>query len=412
MKSVQEQSDYICKGAVEVISRTELRDKLQRSVESGQPLTIKVGFDPTAPDLHLGHTVLLRKMKHFQDLGHRVVFLIGDFTGLIGDPTGRSRTRPPLSPEQIVENAETYRRQVFKILDAEKTVVDFNSRWLGAMSSYEWIKLCAKYTVAAMLKRDDFSRRYQAEQPICIHEFLYSLAQAYDSVVLQADFELGGTDQKFNLLVGRDIQREFGMEPQVIVTMPILEGLDGVEKMSKSLNNYVSLQEDAKTMYGKIMSISDALMFRYYELLTDCTPGELQRMRQGVASEQLHPMDLKQRLARQIASDFCGAAAAKQAAEDFAREFQRRETPESMPEFFLPAGPLALPDVLTAAALAESKSEGRRLIQAGAVWVDQQKVSNVGLKLGAGIYIIRCGRLRWARVRIADRAAKNSAETH
>ncbi|MBI4454531.1 MAG: tyrosine--tRNA ligase [Acidobacteria bacterium] len=402
MKSVQEQLNYICKGAAEIISISEMQTKLQRSVQTRQPLTVKVGFDPTAPDLHLGHTVLIRKMQHFQDLGHRVIFLIGDFTGLIGDPTGRSKTRPPLSTEQILQNAETYKKQVFKILDPEKTVIDFNSRWLAAMTSQDWIKLCAKYTVAAMLKRDDFATRYRTEQSIGIHELLYPLAQAYDSVVLQADFELGGTDQKFNLLVGRDIQREFGMEPQVILTMPILEGLDGVEKMSKSLNNYVGIQEDPKTIYGKIMSISDGLMFRYYERLTNLAPSEIEKMRRDVASEKpsLHPMELKQRLAEQIVSDFHGPVAARAAAEAFGRQFQQREVPEVMPEFSFTGAPLSLADVLTRSALAESKSQARRLIQSGAVSVDQSKVSDVALKLSVGQYVIRCGRLKWARVKI------------
>ncbi|MBI3940420.1 MAG: tyrosine--tRNA ligase [Acidobacteria bacterium] len=400
MKPVREQFDTLRKGAVDIISTAEMLAKLEDSVQRHRPLTVKVGFDPTAPDLHLGHTVLLRKMKHFQDLGHRVVFLIGDFTGLIGDPTGRSRTRPPLSAEQIAENAETYKRQVFKILDPVQTVVDFNSRWLGAMTSQEWIRLCARYTVAAMLKRDDFSRRYQTEQPISIHELLYPLAQAYDSVVLKADFELGGTDQKFNLLVGRDIQREFGMEPQVILTLPILEGLDGVEKMSKSLNNFVSIQEDPRTMYGKIMSISDPLMFRYYELLTDCAGAELDQMRRGVESGRLHPMDLKRKLAEQIVSDFHGLPAARAAAESFTREFQQGEIPDSIKEFFFRTGPVPLTDILTESSLAESKSDARRLIQAGAVSVDQHKATDVTLKLPSGSYVIRCGKLRWARVSV------------
>ncbi len=399
MKSVQEQLDLIRKGAVEIISKAELEKKLQRSVEKREPLTVKVGFDPTAPDLHLGHTVVIRKMKHFQDLGHRVIFVIGDFTGLIGDPTGRSKTRPPLSAEQIAENAETYKKQVFKILDPEKTVVDFNSKWLSTMTSQDWIRLCAKYTVAAMLRRDDFAKRYQAEQPISIHELLYPLAQAYDSVALKADFELGGTDQKFNLLVGRDIQREYGMEPQVILMMPILEGLDGVEKMSKSLGNYVGIQEDPENTYGKIMSISDPLMFRYYELLTDRSHNEIERMRAGVESGELHPMDLKQKLAEQIVSDFHGVAAAKAAAEAFTRQFQKGEAPEYMPEFFFPRG-VPIIDILTGASLAESKSEARRLIQSGAVYVEQEKVSEAKKTLDTGEYKIRCGKLRWALVRI------------
>jgi tyrosyl-tRNA synthetase len=408
MKPVPEQLERIRKGAVDVISEPELVTKLRRSVEKDQPLTVKVGFDPTAPDLHLGHTVLIRKMKHFQDLGHRVIFVIGDFTGMIGDPTGRSKTRPPLSAEQIRQNAETYKRQIFKILNPEKTIVDFNSRWLGAMKSEEWVRLCAKHTVAAMLKRDEFAKRYQSEQPISIHELLYPLAQAYDSVFLKADFELGGTDQKFNLLVGRDIQREFGQEPQVILTTPILEGLDGVEKMSKSLNNYVGIQEDPRTMYGKVMSISDPLMFRYYELLTDLSPAEVDRMRRDVEEDKAHPMDLKRALAGQIVSNFHGAEAARAAAEAFTREFQHGEVPEEMPQFHI-RGPISLVDALVHTSLAPSKSEARRLIRSGAVSINQHNISDVAkwpkfdsvaTQLDHGEHVIRCGKLRWAKVKI------------
>jgi tyrosyl-tRNA synthetase len=420
MKMIQEQIDLIRKGSVEIISEAELEKKLRHSVEKRQPLTVKVGFDPTAPDLHLGHVVLLRKMKHFQDLGHRVIFLIGDFTGMIGDPTGRSKTRPPLSAEQIAENAETYKKQVFKILDPEKTIVDFNSRWLGALTGQDWIRLCAKYTVAAMLKRDEFAKRYEAGQPISIHELLYPLAQAYDSVFLKADFELGGTDQKFNLLVGRDIQREYGIEPQVILTTPLLEGLDGVEKMSKSLGNYVGVQEDPDMMYGKIMSVSDVLMFRYYELLTDRSQSEIERMRAGVESGELHPMEVKQKLAEQIVADFHGSAAARIAAEAFTRTFQHGEIPKDMQVFDL-KGPIALVDVLVKAQLAPSKSEARRLIQSGAVLLNRDKISSVAHDLRANATMtqlgredftielvpgdqatIRRGKLRWARVRITS----------
>lgn len=398
MKSVQEQLNLIRKGAVEIISEQELEKKLRRSVEKGEPLTVKVGFDPTAPDLHLGHVVLLRKMKHFQDLGHRVIFVIGDFTGMIGDPTGRSKTRPPLSPEQISENAETYKKQVFKILDPKKTKIEFNSTWLS-MKIQDWIKLCAKYTVAAMLKRDEFAKRYKAEQPISIHELLYPLAQAYDSVHLKADFELGGTDQKFNLLVGRDIQREYGMEPQVILTTPVLEGLDGVDKMSKSLGNYVGVQEAPDMMYGKIMSISDPLMFRYYELLTDQSQSEIERMRAGAESGKLHPMELKQKLAEQIVADFHGTAAARTAADAFTRQFQRGEPPEYMMEWFF--GPRdSLIDILVATSLALSKSEARRLVRSGAVYIDKEKVSDTKKTLDIGQHLIRCGRLHWVRVQI------------
>src|SRR6266545_1188060 len=286
----QEQLEYLRKGAVEIIRGEELLGKLQRSHRDGAPLTVKVGFDPTAPDLHLGHTVVIRKMKHFQQLGHRVIFVIGDFTGMIGDPTGKKATRPALTHEQIEENARTYERQVFKILDPEKTEVRFNNEWLGALGSAGMIKLAAKYTLARMLEREDFRKRFDAHQPISIHELLYPLAQAYDSVALKADAELGGTDQLFNLLVGRDLMREYGLEPQVVLTTPLLEGLDGVEKMSKSLGNYIGITEAAEDIYGKAMSISDSLMFRYYELLTQVSEAEIDRMKKGIESGELHPM--------------------------------------------------------------------------------------------------------------------------
>src|SRR6516165_1400193 len=274
MRTIDEQLDYLTKGAEETIRVEELRAKLERSARTSRPLRVKAGFDPTAPDIHLGHTVLIRKLKHFQDLGHTVIFLIGDFTGLIGDPSGRNVTRPPMTPEEVGVNAETYKKQVFKILDAEKTVVDFNSHWLGRLTSQDWIKLCSRYTVARMLERDDFSKRIKEQRPIAIHELLYPLSQGYDSVALEADVELGGTDQRFKLLVGRTLQHEYGQEPQVIMTMPILEGLDGVQKMSKSLGNYVGINESPGEIFGKLMSISDEMMWRYYLLLTDLTPQQ------------------------------------------------------------------------------------------------------------------------------------------
>jgi len=292
-RSLDEQIAYLTKGTVDVVRPEELRSKLERSAKTGKPLRVKVGFDPSAPDIHLGHTVVMRKMKHFQDLGHTVYFLIGDFTGLIGDPSGKSKTRPQLTREQVAENAETYKQQVFKILDPDKTKVAFNSEWLNGLDGEGMVRLAAKYTVARMLERDDFRRRYQAQEPIAIHEFLYPLAQAYDSVHLKADFELGGTDQRFNLLVGRDIMREYGLEPQVIMTMPLLEGLDGVEKMSKSLDNYVGVTEPPNEMFGKLMSISDELMYRYYELLTDKTTSEIEMLRKEVEGGKIHPKRAK-----------------------------------------------------------------------------------------------------------------------
>src|SRR5213594_714265 len=294
---VDEQLTYIKKGSSEIVKEPELREKLEKSRAASKPLRVKAGFDPTAPDLHLGHTVLLRKLKHFQDLGHTVIFLIGDFTGMIGDPTGRSATRPPLSREQIAENAETYKAQVFKILDSRKTVVDFNSRWFSKFSAEDFIRLTAKYTVSQMLEREDFHKRFQEEKPIAMHELLYPLAQGYDSVALEADVELGGTDQKFNLLMGRELQRAYGQESQVVLTMPILEGLDGVQKMSKSLGNAIGIQEPPLEMYGKIMSISDEMMWRYYELLTDVSIAEIRKMREESAAGSSNPMKLKKQLA-------------------------------------------------------------------------------------------------------------------
>lgn len=390
--TTDQQIAYLKRSAVDLISEAELRAKLER----GKPLTVKVGFDPTAPDLHLGHTVLLRKMKHFQDLGHRVIFLIGDFTCLIGDPTGRSKTRPPVTAAQIQENAETYKKQVFKVLDPEKTVVDFNSRWLSAMRSEDWIRLCARYTVARMIERDAFSKRLANQTPISIHELLYPLAQAYDSVFLEADVELGGTDQKFNLLVGRDIQREYGQEPQVILTTPVLEGTDGVEKMSKSLGNYVGVSEPPREIYGKIMSISDALMYRYYELLTDLS------LQQIDALKQEHPMKAKADLAFRIVGDFHGQAAAEDAAGHFAAVFQNRELPDQIEEERV-AGGTELVDALARFQIAASKSEARRLIQSGAVSIDNQRVEAATYKFRARPepFVIKCGKHKFLKLRVS-----------
>jgi len=327
---VDEQLAYIKKGAAEIVKESELRSKLERSLASGKPLRVKAGFDPTAPDLHLGHTVLLRKLKHFQDLGHTVIFLIGDFTGMIGDPTGRSATRPPLTREQIAENAETYKAQVFRILSPEKTVVDFNSRWFSKFSAEDFIRLTAKYTVSQMLEREDFHKRFHDEKPIAMHELLYPLAQGYDSVALEADVELGGTDQKFNLLVGRELQRAYGQESQVVLTTPILEGLDGVNKMSKSLGNAIGIHEPPLEMYGKVMSISDEMMWKYYELLTDVLVDQIDAMKADAASGKAHPMALKKELARLIVADFHSPEAAAKAAEDWAKQFQKDQVPQEL----------------------------------------------------------------------------------
>src|SRR5882724_3023857 len=330
--SVDEQLAYIKKGSAEIIREAELREKLEKSRQSGKPLRVKAGFDPTAPDLHLGHTVLIRKLKHFQVLGHTVIFLIGDFTGMIGDPTGRSVTRPPLTREEIEKNAETYKAQVFKILDAKKTVIDFNSRWFGKFSAEDFVRLAAKYTVSQMLEREDFHKRFQEEKPIAVHELLYPLAQGYDSVALEADVELGGTDQKFNLLVGRELQRAYGQPSQVVLTTPIIEGLDGVQKMSKSLGNAIGINEPPGEMYGKLMSISDVLMWRYYEFLTDMSLPEIDALKHQCATGEAHPMKVKQDLAKRIVTDFHSPEAAEQAAENWAKQFQKREVPETAEE--------------------------------------------------------------------------------
>ena len=344
--SVDEQLAYIKKGAAEIIRESELRAKLVKSHASGKPLRVKLGMDPTAPDLHLGHTVVLRKLKHFQDLGHTIIFLIGDFTGMIGDPTGRSATRPPLTREQIEENAETYKAQVFKMLDPVKTVIDFNSRWFSKFSAEDFIRLTAKSTVSQMLEREDFHKRFQEEKPIAMHELIYPLAQGYDSVALEADVELGGTDQKFNLLVGRELQRAYGQESQIVLTTPILEGLDGVNKMSKSLGNAIGIHEPPLEMYGKIMSVSDEMMWRYYELLTDVSSVDITKMQRDVASGAAHPMALKKELARRIVADFHTPEAAANAGEDWARQFQKDEVPENIEEVKVSAAKITIPDVL------------------------------------------------------------------
>ena len=330
---VEEQLTYLKKGSAEIIRESDLRAKLEKSRASGKPLRVKLGMDPTAPDLHLGHTVVLRKLKHFQDLGHTAIFLIGDFTGMIGDPTGRSVTRPPLTREQIEENAETYKAQVFKILDPQKTVIDFNRRWMGQFSSDDFVRLMAKYTVSQLLEREDFHKRFKEEKPISVHELLYPLVQGYDSVALEADVELGGTDQKFNLLVGRELQRAYGQESQVVLTTPILEGLDGVQKMSKSLGNAIGIHEPPLEMYGKIMSISDEMMWRYYELLTDVQVADIEKMKR-----EAHPMQAKKDLARRIVADFHAGDAAAKAAEDWARQFQKNEVPEDVEEILISLG--------------------------------------------------------------------------
>jgi tyrosyl-tRNA synthetase len=397
--TLDEQLDFLAKGTVDLIDRNDLKAKLQR----GKPLTIKVGFDPTAPDIHLGHTVVIRKMKHFQQLGHRVIFLIGDFTGMIGDPTGKKATRPALSKEEILQNAETYKQQVFKILDSEKTEIRFNSEWLGALGAEGMIKLAAKYTLARILERDDFRKRYEARQPIAVHELLYPLAQGYDSVALKCDVEMGGTDQLFNLLVGRDLMREYGQEAQVVITMPLLEGLDGIEKMSKSLGNYIGINEEAQSIFGKVMSISDDLMWKYYTLCTDLTPAEIATKRASVAGGELHPMDAKRELAKSIISDFHDQAAAAEAEQEFRRIFSEKQAPADLEETTLPASdePQLLTKIIAAANLAPTNKEAQRLIAQGGVLVDDERVDNVrhSLEATAGkSYLLKVGKRRFARI--------------
>ena len=394
---VDEQLTYLKKGAAEIIREADLRAKLEKSRATGKPLRVKLGMDPTAPDLHLGHTVVLRKLKHFHDLGHTAIFLIGDFTGMIGDPTGRSVTRPPLSREQIEQNAETYKEQVFKILDPKKTVIDFNRRWMGALTADDFVRLMAKYTVSQLLEREDFHKRFHEEKPISVHELLYPLVQGYDSVALEADVELGGTDQKFNLLVGRELQRAYGQASQVVLTTPILEGLDGVQKMSKSLGNAIGIHEPPLEMYGKIMSISDEMMWRYYELLTDVQVPDIEKMRR-----EAHPMQAKKDLAQRIVRDFHSAEAAQKAAEDWAKQFQKDEVPEEVEAVSIPLAKInaqkdilntsensyfplddpQLPNIrlvwfdklMTEAGLAASRTEAGRKIAANAVHADGKKV--------------------------------------
>ena len=383
----------------EILLESELGERLA----AGRPLRVKAGFDPTAPDLHLGHTVLINKLRQFQELGHEVLFLIGDFTGMIGDPTGKSTTRPPLSRDEVIENARTYEQQIFKILEPEKTLVMFNSSWMNEMSAADLIQLAARHTVARMLERDDFSKRYQAGQPIAIHEFLYPLIQGYDSVALRADVELGGTDQKFNLLVGRELQKHYGQPPQVVITVPILEGLDGVQKMSKSLGNYVGIDEPPDEMFGKIMSISDELMWRWFELLSFRPAEEIAGFRRQVA-EGANPRDIKFLLAEEIVARFHDAGAARRARENFIARFQKGALPEDMPEVNLaaPEGRLAIGYVLKEAGLVKSTSEALRMVRQGAVRVDGERIGDPHLELAAGgPYVVQVGKRRFARVRIA-----------
>ena len=393
-----EQLPELERGAQEVLLAADLTRKLRR----GMPLRVKAGFDPTAPDLHLGHTVLLNKMRQFQQFGHEVIFLIGDFTGLIGDPTGRNQTRPPLTPEEVQVNARTYQQQVFKILDPERTRVEFNSRWLSSLSAADFVRLTAQYTVARMLERDDFAKRYKSGQPIAIHEFLYPLAQGYDSVALRADVELGGTDQKFNLLVGRQLQSAYGQEPQVVLTVPLLEGTDGINKMSKSLGNYIGIAEPPTDMFGKVMSISDTLMWRYYELLSFRPLAQIAALRQAVADGR-NPRDVKLELAHELVARFHGAAEAQQAQRDFLLRVSERAVPVDLTPQVLSvsADGIRLPNLLKTAGLVASTSEATRKIAEGAVRIDGERVVDRGLTLKAGTdAVLQLGSKRFARIKL------------
>lgn len=395
MANVSEALEQIKRGSEEILIEADLVKKL----ESGKPLKVKAGFDPTAPDLHLGHTVLINKLKHFQDLGHEVIFLIGDFTGMIGDPTGKSATRPPLTEEQVQENAKTYQEQVFKILDREKTRVEFNSRWMGKMSAADMIRLASRHTVARMLERDDFDKRYSSNQPIAIHEFLYPLVQGYDSVALEADIELGGTDQKFNLLVGRQLQEQYGQKPQVILTMPILEGLDGVQKMSKSLDNYIGINDDPKDMFGKIMSVSDDLMWRYFELLSFRPLSEIAGFKTEMEGGK-NPRDIKFLLAEEIITRFHSEKDAKAAQEDFITRFSKNAIPDDMPEVEISVGDgMPLANVLKEAGLVPSTSNAHQMVKQGAVKIDGEKVEDSRQTLNAGFSgVMQVGKRKFARV--------------
>jgi len=401
-KPADEQLAYLKKGVVEIVPEAELTAKLEKSRKTGKPLRVKLGLDPTAPDLHLGHTVVIRKLKHFQDMGHTPVFLIGDFTALVGDPSGQSETRPPLSREQVNANSKTYLDQVFKILDREKTEVRYNSEWLDKLSSYDIVRLCGKYRVARMLEREDFHKRLTEQQPISMHELLYPLLMAYDSVALQADVELGATEQKFNLLTGRDIQREYGQEAQVCMMMPILVGLDGQRKMSKSLGNYVGITDAPDEMFGKMMSIPDELMWSYYELVTDRTPHEIAALKQEVAGGALHPMDAKMRLAQEVIAGFHGEDAARKAGENFQRVFRDRQAPVEARVEKLPRGPAKkLTTLLVELKLIASKSEAERLIKQGGVEIDGVRVEDprkdIDLSKPAE-FLLRAGKKKFLRI--------------
>ena len=399
--TIEEQVALIERGAVDVISREDLIKKLKKSQVTGVPLRVKAGFDPTAPDLHLGHTVLIQKLKHFQDLGHDVLFLIGDFTGMIGDPTGKSETRKPLTKEDVARNAETYKEQIFKILDPAKTTVMFNSEWLDKLTAHDFVKLSSQLTVARMLEREDFRERFDNQRPISIHEFLYPLIQGYDSVAMRADVELGGTDQLFNVLMGRDLQRTWGQEPQVVITMPLLEGLDGVNKMSKSLGNYIGITDTTDDIYGKILSVSDELMFRYYDLLSDLSSDEIAALKRDMQSGRLHPKDVKKKLARELTARFYDEDAALKAEENFERIFKKHDLPEDVPsvEVAIEEDAVWLPRLLTIAGMVTGTGEGRRMIMQNAVSLDGEKIDDVEYQVkAAGELLLKVGKRKFCKV--------------
>jgi len=402
--SIDDQLAYLAKGFAEIIRLDDLRERLVQAQKEKRPLRVKAGFDPTAPDLHLGHTVLIRKMKHFQDLGHTAIFLIGDMTGLIGDPTGRNLTRPAMTRQQIIANAETYRQQIFKLLDPEKTEIRFNSEWLEPLGFEQLVRLCSHYTVARLLERDDFTKRYREGVPISLHEFLYPISQGYDSVALRADLELGGTDQKFNLLVGRELQKDYGQPPQIVATTPLLEGLDGVQKMSKSLGNYVGITEAPEEMFKKLMSISDALMWRYYELLTDLTLEQIVALRASTETGQRHPMEVKTELARHIVRDFHSAQDAERAADEFTRVVRQGQAPAELevtllPEGMLHEGQIRVDKLLAKLGIAPSVSEAVRRLKANAVEINGAKVTELKYTPTSEELLLQVGR-KWARIRL------------
>lgn len=396
MQDIDSQMALIRRGAAEIIDEGELRKKL----EKGTPLRVKVGFDPTAPDLHLGHTVIMQKMRHFQDLGHTIIFLIGDFTGRIGDPSGKSATRPPLTEEEVNANATTYKKQLFKILDPEKTIVEFNSRWLGKMGAADFIRLASSYTVARIMERDDFSKRFHENTPIAIHEFLYPLCQGYDSVALKADVEMGGTDQKFNLLVGRNLQSHYGMEPQCILTMPLLVGLDGVRKMSKSYKNYIGIDEAPSQIFGKTMSVSDDLMWSYYELLSSKDMNEIAALKKGVADGSLHPKKVKEELAHEFVARFHGEKAADEARADFNAVFADGGVPADAPSGEMDAKDADPVSILANFGLAKSRSEARRKIAEGGFYVDGTQIKDDKTPLTSGSYVIRFGKKKFLKLTV------------